>query len=630
MLQVLRENTGNWIIKIFLFIIVLVFIFLGVGSMNASKKTQVASVNDEVITIKEFQEAYKSMVERMRRQFGNALNEDLLAALNIKQQAVNSLIDQKLLEMEADKLEIMVSDQEVQDTLMGIKAFQRDGHFDLDVYKQVLGRSGMTPEIYEAYQRQAIREGKLRQMVLNSITVTDAEANTWFTFQNTKKTIDYVEIDPAAFKDVSPTQEQVEKEYTEHKDKYQSQPKRKVEYLVFSPEDFAGKTGVTDEQIQAYYNQHIDRFKTPERVEASHILIRLDETADEAAIEAARKEAMAVYEKAVNGQAFDELAKEFSQGPSGPKGGYLGTFEKDAMVKPFGDVAFAMKEGEISKPVKTQFGWHVIKVSKRLPASVESLEQASEGIRKELEKEELNNMAYYKAGEAFDSVMDGDDFEQVALIANKKIRKTGPFTADGQGLEMDNAVLFAREAFGLTGDGISDVKQLGDAYYLMRVTEAIDPQPMALDEVNADIVAALTLSQQRDAAKKKAEGLIKEGESGKSLEDLAKEKSLVMKTSAPFTRTQPVKGIPGSAKITEAAFKMDDTGTIYPQVVEAGQKYYLISVASVAAPDEQEMKAGVEDVKREMVAKKQQQHYMSWLEGIRQRADITVNTDLIN
>lgn len=629
MLRYLRENTGNWIIKIFLFIIVVVFVFLGVGSMNATKKTRVASVNDEVITINEFQDAYKNMVERMRRQFGNALNEELLTALNIKQQALNSLIDQKLMEMEADKLKIVVSDQEVQDALLAVKAFQRNGQFDMELYSMILGRNGMTPETYEAYQRQALREGKLRRMVLNSITVTDAEASTWYTFQNTKKSVDYVAIDPAAFTDAKPTEAAVEAEYKENPDQYRSAPMRRVQYLVFSPEDFKGQAGVSDDQVAAYYEQNIDQFKTPEKVEASHILIRVDETADEAAVEAARKEAMAVYEKAAKGEAFDELAKEFSQGPSGPSGGYLGTFEKEAMVKPFGDAAFSMKAGEISEPVKTQFGWHVIKVSKRLPASTETLEQATDKIRTALEKDELNNMAYYKAGEAYDAVVDGDDFAQVALIAQKDIQETPAFSADGQGLEMENAAQFAREAFAITGDGISEVKQLGSSYYLIRVAERIEPKPLPLEEVKEDIVASLTIANQRDAARKQAEAMLKKGETG-GIDAIAQALSTEVKTSESFTRGQAVSGIPGSGPIAAAAFKLESTGEVYPEVIEAGQKFYLISVNSVAVPDAEAIAAGIKAVKEEMAARKQQQHFLAWIESLKQKADISVNPEIIN
>jgi peptidyl-prolyl cis-trans isomerase D len=630
MLRYLRENTGNWIIKFFLGIIVLVFVFLGVGSMNASKVTEVATVNDAPITLKEFQQAHKNMVQRMRQQFGDAMNADLLKALNLKQQAVNSLIDQKLMELEADKLEVIVSDQELQDSLLGIKAFQRDGQFDMDLYAMVLGRNGMTPETFEASQRQALKENKLRKMVMDSITVTDAEASTWYTFQNTKKAVNYIEINPDTFTGLEPGAEAVKKQYQANKDKYRSKPKRQVAYLRFSPADYAGQVGVTDEQILAYYEQHADTYKIPEKVAASHVLIRVDENADEAAVAAAEKEAMAVYEKAKKGEAFDALAKEFSQGPSGPSGGALGTFEKDAMVKPFAEAAFSMAAGEISKPVKTRFGWHVIKVGNRFPAKVVSLAEARADIRKELEKEELNNLAYYKAGEAFDAVIDGDDFEQVALIAKKQIQQTPAFSADGQGLGMDNAQAFAKEAFTLSDKGISDVMQLGDDYYLIQLKKTIDPKQLPLEAVETDIIVSLTAAKQHEAAEKKAQELLKKAESQGDLSALAKDNALEIKTSDAFTRSQAVKGIAGSGPITAAAFTLDKAGKVYPEVIEAGGRYYLISLSDVQVPTDKEIQAGLKDVKAQVASKKQQQHFYAWMTALKEKADISINTQIIN
>ena len=217
MLRYLRENTGNWIIKIFLFIIVIVFVFLGVGSMNSNKNNTVASVNDEPISINEFQDAYKSVVAQMRNRFGDNLNDDLLKALNVKQQAINNLIQQKLVAGQAEKLNVVVSDKELTDALMSIKAFQKEGAFDLELYKKVLGLNALNAEIFEAQQRAAMKEMKVRDMVLSAITVSDTEAKSWYLFQNTQVAVNYIKVDPASFKDISPTEAQIKQQYDDHR-----------------------------------------------------------------------------------------------------------------------------------------------------------------------------------------------------------------------------------------------------------------------------------------------------------------------------------------------------------------------------------------------------------------------------
>lgn len=631
MLRYLRENTGNWIIKIFLAIIVIVFVFLGVGSMNATRQDKVATVNDEPITVSDFRDAYKTMVNRMRAQFGNALNDDLLKALNVRQQAINSLIDQKILDMEAEKLKIIVSDQELQDSVMAERAFQKDGAFDIELYKAVLGRNGMTPETYEAYQRQNLKNVKLREMVLSGITVSDAEARDWYLFQNAKMAIDYIAVDPGTFTDVTPTAEQVEKQYQDNLDLYKSAPKRKAVYLVFSPEDHKSSAGVSEEQVKAFYEQNkADRFTTPEKVEASHILIKVAEDADEAVVETARKEAEAVYEKASKGEDFAELAKEFSQGPSGPSGGYLGLFERQSMVKPFGDAAFAMNAGEISKPVKTQFGWHVIKVMAKHQAKVEPFEDAAETIRNELEGQELQNMAYYKAGEAFDASMDGDDFEQVAMIVEKELATTPEFSADGQGLDIENGPEFARAAFELKNEDISEVKQIGNRYYLMRIVEKIEPKQLAMDTVKDQIIQTLTEKQQKEAAEKAANDLLEKA-GDRPLTTLADEHKLTLGTSGLFTRDQAVQGIPASRDIARTAFGLSEDKPVHSEALWAGGKFYIIGFKEKQVPEAITAEENQDNIKQEIIYKKQQQYYTAWLQALKDNADIQINNpEMIN
>jgi len=630
MLRYLRENTGNWIIKIFLFIIVIVFIFLGVGSMNSKKNTSVATVDDEPITFNEFQDAYKSAVGRMRERFGENLNDDLLKALNVKQQALNSLIEQKLVANEAKKLKVIVSDKELTDSLMSIKAFQKNGAFNLEQYKKVLGYNATNPEIFEVRQRAAMKENKVRNLVLSGINVSDMEAKAWYFFENTKVAVNYIKIDPDSFTDVSPTQAQIKQQYEENKDLYKSNPRKKAVYLKFSPEDHNGKVAVSDEQVKAFYEQNLDRFKIPEKIEASHILIKVDKGADESVVENARKQADEIYEKALAKEDFAELAKKFSQGPSKDSGGYLGIFEKKSMVKPFGDKAFSMKPGEVSKPVRTMFGWHIIKVMAKFDGSVETLAQVTEKIRSELMTRELQNLAYYQAGEAFDSIVDGDDLEQVALITNRKVMATDAFTRSGEGLDFEEHAGFAQAAFDLPNDEISDIKQLGDGYYLIKVIETFDPEIQPLEIVKESIVMVLTSKFRKKAAKDFAQALLKKAEAVDSIEQLAKQNNLTLESSDLFTRSQPVKGIGSAPELTQAAFALDKMHSIHTGVLEIGQYFYIIGFKEKQMPEDTRIVQEIEKTKEQIAYMKQGQYYRSWIEELKSEAQIDVNSKFLN
>ncbi len=630
MLRYLRENTGNWIIKIFLGIIVIVFVFLGVGSFGSKRNDSVAFINDEPITIKEYQQAYKTLVDQMRARFGKNLNDDILKALNVKQQAIDALIQEKLILIEADKLDISVSDQELQESLLSIKAFQTDGQFNLDQYKKVLSLNSLNPEIFEQGQMNSLIQQKVRNLVLSAVNVSDLEARSWYVFQNTKTAVDYLLFNPVEYSDIVPDEQQVEKFYAENKEKYKSETKIRARYLKFSPEDFKDKAVVGDAAVSEYYEQHPEQFKIPEKVEARHILIKLAQDAADAAVEDAQKRATEIYEKASAGEDFEQLAKQYSEGPSKESGGYLGVFEKKSMVEPFADAAFSMKAGDISKPVRTMFGWHIIQVMARFDASTQTLAQASNKIKKDLEQQEMQNLAYYKAGEAFDAVIDGDDFEQVALIANRKIVDTEAFGMNGEGLEIADNTGFARTAFELSVDDISDVKQFGDAYYLIKVIEKIDPMVQELDQVKDRVTKELRLKLQTARAKEEAQSALAKALDAKALDQLILEHPKKSGSTQLFTRNDTVEGVANSPEFIQAGFALNEKNKIHPELIETSSGFYIIGFKEKKLPEESEILENLKTVKNEITWRKQAQSFQAWMDQVKKQNKIEIDPEILN
>jgi peptidyl-prolyl cis-trans isomerase D len=630
MLRYLRENTGNWIIKIFLGIIVIVFVFLGVGSFGSKRHDIIGNVDDEPITIKEYQQAYKTIVDQMRARFGENLNDDILKALNVKQQALDSLIEQKLVLAQADKLEINISEKELQENLLSIKAFQRDGKFNLDQYKKVLSLNSLNPEIFERLQIDSMRQQKVKDMVLSTVNVSDLEARDWYVFKNTKTAVDYLVFDPADYTDIHPDEEQIKIFYDENKEKYKSESKMNAVYLKFSPEDYKDKIKVSDANIKDYYEQNQEQFKTPQKVEARHILIKVAEDAETDKVKEAQKRAQDIYEMALKGQDFQELAKQYSEGPSKDDGGYLGIFEKQSMVKPFADKAFSMKAGDISEPVRTMFGWHLIKVMAKFDASVQTLAMASEKIKKELELQEMQNLAYYKAGEAFDAVIDGDDFEQVGLIANKKFIATQAFDISGKGLEIEDNTGFAKAAFDLSLDDISDVKQLGNDYYLIKVVKKIKPVLQALDLVKDRVLNELTLKFQIQKAKEDAQLSMNKAKDAQTLDQLAKESGITLKSTKLFTRNSRIEEVGNSPEFVQASFLLSETNKIYPEIIEVSSKYYIIGLKEKKSPKEADILENIKTVKNEINWSKKSQSYLAWINELKKHSKIHYDPQILN
>ncbi|MBU8911648.1 MAG: SurA N-terminal domain-containing protein [Desulfobacterales bacterium] len=631
MLSYLRENTGNWIIKIFLGIIVIVFVFLGVGSFGSKRNNSIATINDEPITMEEYQQAYKAIVEQMRARFGKNLNDDILKALNVKQQALDSLIEQKLVLAQADKLKIVISDEELQQSLMSIKAFQKDGKFNLDQYKKVLSLNSLNSEIFEQSQINLLRQQKVRDMLLSTVNVSDLEARNWYLFQNTKIAVDYLLFNPNDYSDIHPDEEQIKNFYTENKDNYKSDPKIKALYLKFSPEDHKGKVTVSEADIKDYYEEQQEEFKIPQKVEAGHILIKVNEDAKEEKVKETQKRAQDIYEMAVKkSQDFEQLARQYSEGPSKEGGGYLGIFEKQSMVKPFADKAFSMKAGEIGKPVRTMFGWHIIKVIAKFDASTQTLAQVSGKIKKELEQHELQNLAYDKAGEAFDAVIDGDDFEQVALIADKKIIETKEFSMNGQGLDIVDNTGFARAAFELSLEDISDVKQFGDSYYLIKSVLKIEPVVQKLDLVKNRVVKELTQKLQKEQAKKDAQLYIEKAIDGKALDQLAREYQLELKSTKLFTRNSTIEEVGNSPEFIQAGFALNQNKKIHSNIIEMPAGYYILGFKEKKSPEESEISENLKTAKNEISWNKQTQSYQAWINELKKHSQIEYDPQILN
>ena len=630
MLSYLRENTGNWIIKMFLGIIVIVFVFLGVGSFGSKKGNSIATVNDEPITLKEYQQTYKSIVNQYRTQFGKELNDDIIKALNIKQQALDSLINQKMLLSEANKLKIEVSEKELQDSLISFKAFQKNGVFDVNQYKSILKQEALTPENFEHLQRISLQEEKLKSIIQSTINVSDIEARNWYQFLNTKMAVEYIWFDPKKYEDIHPDNEQIKLYYSENIENYKSEPKIIASYLTFVPNDYKDTVDITETHIKDYYDQHLKEFQMPETIEARHILIKVDENAEESLVNEAEKRALDIYDMTKKGESFETLAKKFSEDSSSANGGYLGKFEKQQMVKPFADQAFAMKTGEISKPVRTKFGWHIINVISKTDASMLTLNQVSGTIKETLEKQEMQNSAYLKAGEAFDAVIDGDDFDQVARIAGKTIAETKEFNSDGDGLDMADNKEFAKIAFEQATGNISDVKQIGESYYLIKVNQKIDPVTLEPDQVKEKLIKDLTLKLQKQKAKEDAQIYLGKIADAKTLIQLAKDNHLELKMTPLFSRNGNIEEIGNSPEFIQASFSLNQMKTIFPEIIETGLGYYLVGFKEKKLPDESEISENLKDFKNQLAWSKQSQLLQSWINELKKQYTIHYDPQILN
>lgn len=580
MLNLMRKNAGSWMVKFILGAIILVFTFWGVGTYQAHRQNQVASVNGKPITYAEYRQVYDSMMDQARQQFGGNLNDNVLKMLQLDQRALDRLIRQQLLTQEAARMGLQVTDAELARSIAEYPAFQENGVFNRRRYRAVLENNRLTPETFEKDQRISLLMEKLRRTVIGDPKVSSAEIEDWYQWRNATVNLDAVTFSPDRYKDLTVKEPDVRAYFKEHKDQYQSKPMVKVKYMAFPAADYRSKVVVSEDDIGAYYNDHRSDFSTPKMVDARHILIKVAPDADAATVAKALARAKAVEAKAKAGEDFAKLAKTYSEGPSKDRGGDLGFFKKEDMVKPFADKAFSMHEGEISDPVRTQFGWHIIKVEKIRPASTKSLQAASGEIRQILVDTHAKNLADAAAQEAYDKAFETDDLADVAKVLGVKIVTTDFFDKSGPTHGVADRSAFAKAAFKFDVDDVSDVIEGKEAYYLLQVVAKKPASPLTFEEAKADATADLVIERQKEKAKADAEAFLKALKKGASI-DLAETQYHIKPVSTgPFKRGAVIPHIGYDATISQAAFRLSAASPLPNDVFQSSGGFVVIRLKS--------------------------------------------------
>jgi len=625
MLRFLRQNATNWLIKIILGAIVVVFVFWGVGSFRSQRKDRVALVNGETIGSKEYREAYNNIIEQLSQRLGNNLNDDMLKMLNVKGQALDMLIDKKLMLQEATKFDLRVTDNELADAIRQIEAFQTDGKFDSQIYKNVLNQNRLTPEEFELIRKEAMIIEKIRSFILSNVKISEQEAIECFKWENTSVNVDFVLFEPGRYDDINPTIDEINSFFEDHKESYKIDAMIKVRYLRFDPDAYKSIIETTAEEIHDHYENNIEQFKTEKTIEARHILLKLDPNSNPETVEKKRKAALDIFKLAREGIDFDELAKQYSECPSKVEGGYLGELKKNAMVKPFAEKAFQMKTGEISEPVRTQYGWHIIKVEKVNEETAVSFKNAADKIRNKLVEERTTNLAYEEAEAVYDASFEGDDLIKNAEARGINIVTTGFFTKiNGPDTGIKNSSEFASYAFNLSLMEIGDIQEFEDGYYIVQPIEKIPEKIPDLKDVEEKVRIDLIEQLQDEKAKEYANGLLVALRNNEPMYKECKKLNLILATTGPFKRNSSIPYIGFEQEISKAAFNLSNEN-MFPEAPIKGEKgYYIIRFKDRKEPELNGFEEEKEKIKDKSLKQKMFRTFDAWLSSIRKKSVISI------
>ncbi|MGD8437891.1 MAG: SurA N-terminal domain-containing protein, partial [Syntrophobacterales bacterium] len=472
MLRLMREHATSWLIKVFLFAIVVVFIFWGGGSYMEKKASRIAVVNGSYIGMLEYQDMYRNLVEQMRRQFGGQFSSELAETLNLKEQALDRLINDRLILAEAGELAFDVSREELQNAIVSYPAFQTNGRFDPLRYQQALRYARLTPQEFEARQREALLIDKVRQFITRGAKVLESEMLSFFHHTRDKVNLAYVQVNPNDFKNQVKVDEEAVREYFEkYRENYRLADKRNIIYVRFVPQDYLAEVEVTDQEIEEFYQLNQENYRAPQKVRARHILFRIPEQAKTAEIQKTLDRAKKVLELARRGDNFAELAQQYSEDSTAAKGGDLGYFKSGDMVKPFADSAFSLKKGEISDLVRTRFGIHIIKVEDIKEESVQPLTKVKAAVLKSLKEERSREIALQRAESFIDRSRALDDLRKAANEEGLELNESGLFAAAEPIPQLGRHPEINEIIFSLRLKEVSPVLRVGDDQVVAQLVE---------------------------------------------------------------------------------------------------------------------------------------------------------------
>ncbi|SOB58539.1 Peptidylprolyl isomerase [Pseudodesulfovibrio profundus] len=630
MLDIMRENASGWIVKILFAIIIIVFVFaFGMSGLDTSNDPVLATVNDRIITRAEFEDAFQRAAEGLRKANPNVTSAQLQDP-QFKQLVLNELINSRLLLEEAERLGISASDEEVFAAITRQSIFwNAEDKFDRNIYQAALRSIRMTPAQFEANFRNEYIAGKVKDMVRSTGNATEEQTRELYNWVGEEVTIDYIETSPRQFVDaIDVTDEEIRQFYTENESRFMVPEQASIRYLTFTPKALATYQEVTDEEIKAYYDANADNLVQREEVNARHILVMTKDSDTESVQKEARNKIDRIYKKAKAGEDFAELAKTYSEGPSASNGGALGWFGRGAMVPEFEEAAFATPKGEVSEPIKTQFGWHIIYVDDRKDPESKSLEYVKDQIAQAIAEEKAAEVISDMLDQSMDRLVSGMDLEAIAdelgllAVTSRPMPESSLPQAFGMTPEAAQVIMAIP-----AGEAHQTPLAIDGGYMLLEKVEDIPAAPMELDQVKQVIINAITTEKATEKAKAAADEILAKLSSPEGAKELADR----IKTSEQFSRQGVVPGLGRNVKLAKAVFDSDGTTWLSESYVMPSGSIIVAKLHErIAAPEEmweQQKDTWIEQASRNY----QTEALTAFMTDLRKEANIVIaRPDLLN
>ena len=634
MLDRMRRHK-NWL-KWSLAIVVLTFVLLYIPDFvqttptgtGAGPREVVAEINGRTVTAGDFQQRYLSQVQAYRQQFGGSMNDQLLRQLGIDQQILSQMIDEQVGLIEAEQNGITVSDDELAQQIFSIPALQENGRFIGEQrYEQLLLSQNppMTKGQFEESLRRSMMLDKLRAALTDWMAVSDSDVQREYNQRNEKVKLQVVALTEAKFRSgVTVTDADIASHFDAHKAEYRIGEQRKIKYILLDREQARLKVSVPPSDVQRHYNDNIQQYQTPEQVKASHILLKTDGK-DEATV---RKRAEEVLKEVKSGGDFAALAKKYSEDEgSKANGGDLDYFARGRMVPEFETVAFTLPPGQVSDLVKSQFGFHIIKVIDKRAGATTPLDQVRSQIQDQLALQMADQRISDQAAQYASRIKDLADLEPVARELQIMVQESGYFQRETPVPGLGAAPQVASTAFTLQGTAASTPLPTARGPVFIAVSERKDPYIPMLDEVKERVREDLLKSKATEASRQKAGAIAAALKSAKDFSAAAKAQGLEAKDTELVARGSALPDVGVSAEVERVAFSLPAGSVSDPIQTTDGTAIIRVVEKDDVTPDE--LRQAREAFRAELLNERRSRFFAAYMGKAKEKMRVEIKSDVL-
>jgi peptidyl-prolyl cis-trans isomerase D len=608
------------------FIIFYIPDFLRTNGADAASGETIAKVQGQDITANEFRRTYQAQLQAYRSAYGGQMNEQLLKQLGVEQQILQQMVDERAALAEARHLGIAVSDAEVRQRILSIPAFQENGAFIGEQrYQQLLRmqRPPMSPAEFEENVRRQLTIQKLRSSITDWLSVPDHELEQEYRRRNDKVKLAVVSFTADSVRSqVAVNDAEVASYFDAHKDEFKIPEKRKIRYLLIDIEAIRAKVTIPDAEIERTYNNGIEQYSTPEQVRASHILLKT-EGKDDAAVKAKAED---LLKQARAGADFAELARKYSEDEASAKnGGDLDYFGRGRMVPEFDQAAFSMEPGKISDLVKTQYGYHIIKVVDKKAATTRPLTEVKPQIQDQLSYERAQAQASDLAQALEKDVKTPADLDRVAKEKGLVVQESGFFARDEPILGLGPSPEAASRAFEMKPGDVAGPLRSSRGFVFETLLARQDPYVPKLDEVKERVRDEVVKQKARELSRQKAAEVAAKLKAAPDFEKAAKAAGFEAKTTELITRDSPIPDLGTAKAVEEAAFKLPVGAVSDPIPTETGTAVVKVVEKQEVSPADW---AGAKDrFREELLTDRRNRFFGAYMAKAKQKMKIEVNRE---